>query len=69
MADDRSSAREENVSAMPVTGAPTSHDELSDEALRAEIELLAEVIAEVGRRQRPLENPEIDRILGVTRED
>lgn len=48
---------------------PTRRAELLDDDLRAEIELLSEVIAEVGHRQGPLEPDELDRILGVANEE
>ena len=48
--------------------APASA-ELSDDALRAEIELLSAVIAEVGRRKGPLDPSEVDRILGITQDE
>lgn len=52
------------------SGSPaTDSAELSDDVLRAEIELLSDVIAEVGHRQGPLDASEIDRILGVTQEE
>jgi hypothetical protein len=56
-------ARREGAHA-PTTSA---EDELRDDDLRAEIELLAEVMALVGRRRRRLAQAEIDRVLGIRR--
>ena len=40
-------------------------DSLSDDDLRSEIELVADLVVAASTERRPLSQPEIDRILGV----
>lgn len=63
----RSTSSEQKIRTLYGMGSATRPGDLSDHELRAEIELLADVIAAVGCWGRRLEDSEIDRILGVAR--
>ena len=50
---------------LPAHGASSDEDSLSDEDLRSEIELVADLVVAASTDDGPLSQPEIDRILGV----
>lgn len=53
------------VSHGPVHSPAVDEDSLSDDDLRSEIELVAELVVAASNSDVPLSQPDIDRILGV----
>jgi hypothetical protein len=52
---------------LPAHRVSSDEDSLSDEDLRSEIELVADLVVAASTDDGPLSQPEIDRILGVDR--
>jgi hypothetical protein len=53
------------VSQAPAHSPAVDEDSLSDDDLRSEIELVAELVVAASNSDVPLSQPDIDRILGV----